>query len=231
VTRAAHAGAALVVLPELFATGASWTSVMAEKIDGPTMAFLRSVSADSGAWVCGSVAIRHESGTIANTVAIAGPDGTLHLSEKHHLSAGRESELFTSSHKLHTFTIDDLRVTPFVGHDIRFPQDFWDAARDTDLFIIPGAEPESRRRQWSVLLAARAIENQCYVIGVNRVGGGGGVSYAGDSAIIDPQGEVLASGAGTEALLIAEVDSALVRFTRDRRPLLSERQLDLITLN
>lgn len=203
---------------------------MAERIDGPTMSFLRSVAASSGAWVCGSVAIRSDSGSIANVVAIAGPDGSLHTSEKHHVSSGRESDLFTSNHKLDTFTIDDLRVTPFVGHDIRFPQDFWDAASDTDVFIIPGAEPESRRRHWSVLLAARAIENQCYVVGVNRVGSGGGVGYAGDSAIIDPQGEVLASGAGTEALLIAEVDSALVRFTRDRSPLLAERQLDLIKL-
>ena len=203
---------------------------MLETTDGPTCAFLSRIAGEVGAWVCGTVAIRTDSVTATNSFVLAGPDGTLHRSDKRHLAAGRESEVFQSGTRIDTFTVEDLRVTPIIGQDIRFPQDLWDAAADTDVFVVPGSEAESRRNQWKVLLAARAIENECYVVGVNRVGTGGGVSYAGDSRIIDPQGEVLAAGAGTEALLVAEVESALVRFTRDRTPLLGDRAPSVITL-
>lgn len=229
ITGAAAAGARLVVLPELFATGSSWTTAIAESDDGPTVSFLRDAAERADAWVCGTVALR-SGGEVVNAVLIAGPDGTLHRSHKHHLSEGREADLFTAKKKVDAFSIEDLRVAPFVGRDLWYPHDFWDAAADVDVFIVPGAEPESRRTQWRTLLASRAIENKCYVIGVNRVGTGGGVSYTGDSQIVDPQGETLALGSGTETILLAEVESALVRFTRDRNPLLGDRVPATITL-
>lgn len=226
----AGAGARLIVLPELFATGTTYNPDLIEGIDGPTCSFLKRVAAKVGAWVCGTVAVRSDAVSATNSFVLAGPDGTLHRSDKRNLAPGRESELFQAGSRIDTFGVEDLRITPIIGHDIRYPQDLWDIAADTDVFVVPGSEPESRREQWQVLLSARAIENECYVVGVNRVGTGGGVSYAGDSRIIDPQGHVLAAGAGTETLLIAEVESALVRFTRDRNPLLGDRGPSVITL-
>lgn len=229
ITGVAATGARLIVLPELFATGASYTQEIIEGTDGPIVRFLSDTAAAVGAWICGTVALRSDAVTAVNACLLAGPDGTMHRSDKRHLT-GRDAEFFQPGTGTPTFTVEDLRVTPIVGHDIRFPHDLWEAAVDTDVFVVPGAEPESRREQWRVLLAARAIENECYVVGVNRVGTGGGVSFAGDSRIIDPQGQVLAAGAETETLLIAEVESALVRFTRDRTPLLGDRAPAVITL-
>ena len=227
---AAGAGARLIVLPELFATGATTNPDLFEPDEGPTIKFLRDVAGRAGSWLCGTVAIGVDGVAAANACILAGPDGSLQRADKRHLAPGRESEAFEAGGRISTFTVDDLRVTPIVGHGIRYPQDFWEVAADTDVFVVPGAEPESRRDHWRTLLGARAIENECYVVGVNRVGKGGGVTYAGDSRIIDPQGEVLAAGAGTETLLVAEVESALVRFTRDRTPLLGDRVPTVITL-
>ena len=84
--------------------------------------------------------------------------------------------------------------------------------------------PESRRHHWRSLLMARAIENQAYVIGVNRVGEGGGLAYSGDSMIIDPLGEVLAGGARQEALLVTDIDPAVVAEVRARFPFLDDRR-------
>jgi predicted amidohydrolase len=230
VVGAAAAGARLIVLPERFATGSSMNPDSVEDHDGPSSTFLRRMAEELDVWICGTIAVRTKAGVVRNEVQLVGPEDVVHRAHKMHLPAGPEADLFTPGARRATFTIDDLRVTPLVGHDIRFPQTFWHAAGDTDVFLVPGAEPEGRRVQWRTLLAARAIENQCYVIGVNRVGSGGGMRHAGDSSIVDPQGEVLAVGAGTETMLLAEVESALVRFTRDRSPLLSERDSAAIVL-
>jgi predicted amidohydrolase len=230
VAGAAAAGARLIVLPERFATGSSLNPDTFEEDGGPATGFLRRMAHDHHVWICGTVALRQPNDTVVNECIIAGPDQVEHRSRKLHLSAGREAETFTAGLRPHTFTIDDLRVTPLVGHDIRFPHAFWTSATDTDVFLVPGAEPESRRHQWRTLLAARAMENQCYVVGANRVGSGGGMRHAGDSSIIDPQGDLLAAGAGTETMLFAEIESALVRFTRDRSDLLAERAADVISL-
>jgi predicted amidohydrolase len=98
------------------------------------------------------------------------------------------------------------------------------AADDTDLFALVANWPEARRDHWRTLLRARAIENLCYVAGVNRVGEGGGLRYAGDSAVISPWGEVLVEGASTEAVLVCDVDPAAVRDARAKFPALSDRR-------
>jgi predicted amidohydrolase len=92
------------------------------------------------------------------------------------------------------------------------------------VYLVPANWPEAGRVQWRTLLRARAIENQAYVIGVNRVGTGGKLSYAGDSMIVDPMGEVLASAAGGEATLLCDIDAAVVRETRDRFRFLQDRR-------
>ena len=97
-------------------------------------------------------------------------------------------------------------------------------ARDTDVYLVVANWPQKRRLHWSTLLRARAIENQAYVVGVNRVGSGGGLDYSGDSAIIDPLGEILASGAGGETMLFADVDTDHVASTRNHFRFLQDRR-------
>jgi predicted amidohydrolase len=93
-----------------------------------------------------------------------------------------------------------------------------------DLFAIVANWPEARREHWRTLLRARAIENLCYVAGVNRVGEGGKLRYAGDSVVVSPWGEVLAEGGADEAVLFADVDPAAVRDARAKFPALSDRR-------
>lgn len=228
IAGASAAGAKLVVFPDRPATGSTLSPYMFESRNGVTTAFFQRAAADHGIWVAGTVAIE-EHGSTAITSYIAGPAGELHASGKHHLTPA-ETDVFVPHMTIDSFLIEDVRVAPFVGLDLRYPNDFWDVAADVDLFIVHGSEPESRGQQWRSLLAARAIENQCYVVGANRVGTGGGFTYRGESAIIDPAGQVLVSATGTETTLVAEVESALVRFTRDRSPLLGEREPLVITL-
>jgi predicted amidohydrolase len=115
-------------------------------------------------------------------------------------------------------------VSFFVCYDLRFADEFWALAHRTDLYVIPANWPESRREHWMALLRARAIENQAYVVGCNRVGNGGGLHYVGDSMIIDPLGVILAHGDATETTLIVDIDPAKVSETRQRFPFLQDRR-------
>ena len=128
---------------------------------------------------------------------LAGPDGTTHRYRKvHPFTFGGEEKSFRAGDELVTVEIDGLRISPFVCYDLRFADEFWQLAPTTDVYLVPANWPERRRLHWQVLLQARAIENQAYVVGVNRVGEGGGLSYVGDSRIVDPVGELLATAAG-----------------------------------
>jgi len=115
-------------------------------------------------------------------------------------------------------------VTPFVCYDLRFPEPFRLAAPETDLFAVVANWPDARREAWRTLLRARAIENLCFVAGVNRAGDGGGLRYAGDSALISPWGEVLAEAGPGEAVLVADADPAAVRDARAKFPALADRR-------
>ena len=106
-----------------------------------------------------------------------------------------------------------------------FADDFWALAEATDLYVIVANWPTKRREHWQTLLRARAIENQAWVIGLNRVGEGGGIDYSGDSMIIDPWGEVVCSASRDETMLLANVAVERVREARTKFPVLQDRRL------
>ena len=124
-----------------------------------------------------------------------------------------------------TVEIGGLRVTPFICYDLRFANVFWDAAPDTDVYLVPANWPSPRRHHWQTLLVARAIENQAYVVGCNRVGtAGDGTEHVGDSRIVSPMGELLATASGVETIVLADVDAAEVISTRERLKFLPDRR-------
>ena len=233
VARAVGAGAELVLLTETFSTGFSMTPGIGEPEGGPSSRFLAAQAAEHGVWVAGTCPeIGEGSGGAAgeqelpyNSFVLAGPDGTTHRYRKlHPFTHAGEHERFRAGEKPVTVLIGGLRVTPFVCYDLRFADVFWRAAPETDVYLVPANWPSARRLHWQVLLQARAIENQAYVLGVNRVGEGGGVTYSGDSRIFDPLGEMLAGGARTETILLADVDAAEVAKVRDRFRFLPDRR-------
>jgi predicted amidohydrolase len=231
VARAAADGARLVVLTEMYATGFSMaTDRIAEPYDGPGSRFLREQACAHGVWVCGSIAERAPDGSgddrPGNVLVLAAPDGSLHRYAKlHPFSYAGEDERVRAGDRTLTVDVEGVRVSLFVCYDLRFADVFWALAPTTDCFVVPANWPAARRDHWRTLLVARAIENQAYVVGVNRVGAGGGLDYAGDSLVVDPWGQVLADGdGGEETVLTAEVDPEVVRATRTQYPFLRDRR-------
>jgi omega-amidase len=230
IAGATGAGAELVLLTETFSTGFSVdTDDFAEEEDGPSSTFLREQAAATGAWVCGSCP-EVPAGADAdrrphNSFVLAGPDGTVHRYRKiHPFTYGGEDKHVRPGDELVTVEIGGLRVSPFVCYDLRFADEFWQRAAQTDVYLVPANWPASRRLHWQTLLQARAIENQAYVVGCNRVGDGGGLAYCGDSRIVDPTGELLATASQGESILFADVTADHVldvrtrfRFMQDRR--------------
>jgi predicted amidohydrolase len=234
VGRAVAAGAEFVLLTETFSTGFSMTPGLGEPEGGPSSQFLAAQAAEHGVWVAGSCpeiapsAVPGESGGELpyNSLVLAGPDGTTHRYRKlHPFTHAGEHERFRAGEKPVTLQIGDLRITPFICYDLRFADVFWGAAPETDVYLVPANWPSPRRLHWQTLLQARAIENQAYVVGCNRVGtAGDGTEHAGDTRIVSPMGELLATAAGVETIVLADVDPAEVAATRDRLRFLPDRR-------
>jgi predicted amidohydrolase len=227
VAAAAGAGARLVVLTEMFATGFSMdTHRTAEHLDGPTVAWLHDRAAAHDVWVAGSVPLIGEDRELpTNSLLVVGPDGTRHRYDKvHPFSYAGEHERFAAGTDAAVVAeVEGVRLGLTVCYDLRFADQYWALARDVDAYLVVANWPDARRHHWRALLDARAVENQAYVVGVNRVGEGGGLLYSGDSRIVDPTGEVLASAAGGETMLLVELDPDVVTTIRTRFPFLQDR--------
>jgi len=227
IGRAVGAGAELVLLTETFSTGFSMTPGIGEPEGGPSARFLAAQAAEHGAWVGGSCPEIAADGELPyNSFVLAGPDGTVHRYRKlHPFTHAGEHERFRAGEKPVTVQIGELRVTPFICYDLRFADVFWRAAPETDVYLVVDNWPSTRRLHWQTLLQARAIENQAYVVGCNRVGtAGDGTPYAGDSRIVDPMGELLATASSVETFVLADVDPAQLAATRDRLRFLPDRR-------
>lgn len=227
VAQAADAGARLAVLTEMYATGFSMAAAeICQPADGPSVTFLREQADRHRMWVAGSVAVEgSDGGRARNRFVAAGPAGEIVTYDKRHpFTYANEHIEFEPGDAVTSFEIDGLRVTPSVCYDLRFADQYWAAGPTTDLFLVVANWPASRRHHWSSLLVARAIENQCYVAGVNRVGNADGLDYTGDSAIIDPSGETLVAAAGVETVLVADVTAERVVEVRQRFPFLQDRR-------
>lgn len=235
IARAAEHEADLVLLSETFSTGfAVEDERFAEPEDGPSSQFLRKMALEHGLWVGGSCpevpALPSVDGSAsdprpANTFVLAGADGTVHRYRKiHPFTFGGEDRHVRAGDELVTVNVDGVRISMFVCYDLRFSDEFWNVARETDVYLIPANWPSTRREHWMTLLRARAIENQAYVVGCNRVGEGGGLVYGGDSCVIGPFGEELAVASDQEEILYADVTAQEVARIRDRFRFLQDRR-------
>src|SRR5206468_579081 len=125
-----------------------------------------------------------------------------------------EHERYAAGSDFVTVDVEGLRVSLFVCYDLRFADEFWTLAATTDLYVVPANWPRPRHEHWRALLRARAIENQAYVLGVNRVGAAGDLPHDGGSALIDPLGGTVFEGAAAAAILTGDVEADTVRQTR-----------------
>lgn len=223
---AAGAGASLALLPEMFPTGFSMASeTIAEEPDGTTVQWMRDQASTHGLHLAGSMATTGNP-LPTNRLVLAGPTRVVgHYDKIHPFSYSRENEHYQAGSDFLTAVVDGVRTTFFICYDLRFADEFWATAPDTDLYVVLANWPRARRQHWQTLLRARAIENQAYVAAVNRVGiDGNDLDYAGDSVIIDPMGNVLASASETETILLADIDPDEVTRVRKRFPFMADRR-------
>ena len=220
-------GARLVVLPEMFATGFSMNAELVSGFAEETRDFLSDLSARLAAFVLAGF-VEPGNPKPANVASIFDPAGReiLKYRKIHPFSLAGEDEHFLAGESVETVEVEGVRVTPLICYDLRFPEPFRMVAANTDLFCVIANWPRSRRQHWSALLKARAIENQVFVLGVNRAGTGDGLEYTGDSVLLHPMGEELATvKTGSTGCCSGEVNAAEVArirtefsFLRDRRP-------------
>lgn len=213
----------LFVLPETFTTGfLGESSGQDEGMDGETVRWMRSQAEARGAAICGSAVIM-DSGARYNRFLFVGPDGAVETYDKRHLfSYAGEDRRYVAGEDRVVFRFGDWRINPQVCYDLRFP--VWCRNRgDYDLQIFVANWPSPRVAAWDTLLRARAMENQSWVVAVNRVGEDGkGVVYPGHSAVYDPLGEVVLAPRDGEGVLSTVIDLGRVRDVRTDFPFAAE---------
>ncbi|MEU4681623.1 carbon-nitrogen family hydrolase [Streptomyces xinghaiensis] len=236
-----QAGSDLVVLPELWPTGAFAYELFedyAETLDGPTVTAMAAAAAEASVWLhAGSVVERAPDGTLYNTSVVLGPDGGLRASYRkiHRFGFDKgEAAMMGGGGEIATVRLPESGTEreTVAGlatcYDLRFPEQFRQLAdAGAELFVIPAGWPARRREHWTLLARARAVENQAYVLACCSAGTHGGVEQAGHSRIIDPWGEVIAEAGEDEEILTADLDLSRVAKTRTDFPVLRDRVLGL----
>lgn len=179
----------LIILPEMFTTGFSMNTSLAEEMDGRTVNWIIDKAKQKNCCILGS-AIITENGKFYNRMLVAKADGEILTYDKRHLfTFAGEQNYYSRGEKQVTFELKSWRICPLICYDLRFP--VWSRnTSEIDLYIYVANWPEVRKKPWSNLLISRAIENLSYVIGVNRIGvDGTNKDYSGNSAIIDFKGD------------------------------------------
>ncbi len=215
----------LIVLPEMFSTGfATQPEDIAEAEPSATLAWMRAMASQRGSAVAGSVAVSDATISYHNRFFFVKPDGTVAYYDKHHLfTYGGEQQSYTAGNERCIVEWRGVRFLLLVCYDLRFP--VWSRNReDYDCALYVANWPTTRIDAWTALLRARAIENQCYVVGVNRVGSDPACQYCGASLAIDPYGHNLAAcTTNAEDSTTAELDMDALRAFRQKFPVLKDR--------
>jgi predicted amidohydrolase len=227
ITEAVHSGATFIVLPEMFSTGFVVDDpTIGEPVGGPSSVFLAAQARRHHVWIGGSCPeLADDDPRPYNSFVVADPEGNQFRYRKiHPFTYGNEHHHFRAGSTHTTVNVAGLRVSLSVCYDLRFADEFWGLAPETDVYVVPANWPLARQEHWLALLKARAIENQAYVVGCNRTGVGGGLTYGGASRIFSPLGEQLASADEHERIIIAEVSADHVSEVRAKFPFLNDRR-------
>jgi predicted amidohydrolase len=248
----------IVILPEMFSTGFSMNvEKLAEKMDGPSVAWMKKLSAERKIIITGSLIIE-ENGNYYNRLVWMLPNGEYGYYDKRHLFAyGQEDQHFTPGHKRLIASVKGWKINLLVCYDLRFPvwarqktaassladivasemeardlpmpppeeagSSLIDQAPEYDVLVYVANWPERRNHAWKTLLQARAIENQCYVVGVNRVGTDGmNLNYSGDSMIVDAMGAVMYTKAHEEDVFTITLQKEALNEVRNKLPFLKD---------
>jgi omega-amidase len=218
----------IVVLPEMFNTGFSMQpELLGETMNDETIEWMKRISAERKIILTGSLIIK-ENGNYYNRLIWMLPNGEHGFYDKRHLFAfAGEDKYFSAGNKRFIASVKGWKMNLLVCYDLRFPvwsrQQPNETGAEYDVIIYVANWPERRSHAWKTLLCARAIENQSYVVGVNRVGNdGNNIYHSGDSMVIDPLGEVLYHVKDEEDIFTITLDKTHLQSVRDKLPFLRD---------
>ena len=218
----------IVVLPEMFSTGFSMNTSLAENMDGETVSWMKRVAAENKIILTGSIIIK-ENENFYNRLIWMLPNGEYGVYDKRHLFGyGNETEHYSAGNKRLIASVKGWKINLQICYDLRFPvwarQNPIDKSEtDYDVLIYVANWPERRSHAWKTLLCARAIENQSYVVGVNRVGNdGNNIYHSGNSMVVDPAGAVLYHKADDEDTFTITLEKENLLEIRNKFPFLKD---------
>ena len=229
VQRAARRGSDLIVFPELWTTGydLARAAELAESLPAdPTIRLLSTWATEYDLWITGSLLLRAERG-VFNAAPLFGPGGQIvgPYRKIHRFGPMGEDRWLEAGNRPGLFDLPWGKTGLAICYDLRFPELFRAyALAGASLILLPSEWPHPRLAHWRTLIRARAIENQCHFVAVNRVGRDRDNAFCGHSAIIDPNGETVVEADESEALLTASIDLALADEVRTRIPVLADRR-------
>ena len=217
----------LIVFPELTLTGFSMNADIAEEPDGDTAEFFCGLSREFSCCVIFGMAVKSGGKTYNRLCCADKGIITAYYDKIHPFSYGGECAVYSAGSKAVEVDICGTRTGFTICYDLRFPELYQKLSRTCGCIVCIASWPETRREHWLTLLKARAIENQCYIIGCNRTGTGGGLSYSGDSAVFSPLGTLVAGAGADSELLFAEIETEAAFAARSSFPVKNDRREDI----
>lgn len=219
----------LLVFPEMTLTGFTMNTALAgeEMLFSPTLRFFKDLSKKySMAMAFGYV--EDFGGEYYNKLMVVSDGRILYDYDKiHPFNFSDEGRHYIGGHEVKTAVLKDMEISGFVCYDLRFPEIFQAVSSHTQMILVIANWPKERVLHWEILLRARAIENQCYVIGVNRIGKGNGIEYVESSMAFDPLGERLTKAHSKSELMLVDVETNKVKEVRSQFPFREDRQVEL----
>lgn len=215
----------LILFPEMTLTGFSMNTEHISEDNNETLNWFKTHAHNYKLFI-GFGHVVKQLNKCENRFTIVSPNGKvlLNYSKIHPFSYSSEDRYYEGGNSVVFTQIGDFNVSPFICYDLRFPEIFQIASKESNLITIAANWPKSRRDNWITLLKARAIENQCFVAGVNVIGLIDGFEYSGDSIIIDPIGNVLAQAEDKEQLVVTDINHMEVLRYRTHFPLKNDRK-------
>ncbi|TQE92076.1 carbon-nitrogen family hydrolase [Ureibacillus terrenus] len=231
IREAVEKGAEIVVLPEMWNTGYALEKLeeLADENGDRTKAFLQRLARELNVHIVGGSVATKRNGKFYNTMYVVNRDGELvsEYSKAHLFRLMDEEKYLEAGNSMNRFDLDDLPAAAVICYDIRFPE--WlraHALAGAKVLFVSAQWPTPRIDHWKILLQARAIENQCFVVAVNRISRKP-ENFNGQSMVIEPWGEVLWTGAEDEELAVIDVDFSKVDEVRTRIPVYDDRRPEL----
>lgn len=229
--RAKNINVDLLLFPELSFTGFTMNTKRFQESDSYTIHYMTNLCKTYGINAgIGYIQQCDNTEKAKNNYVIISKSGDIlcTYTKIHPFSFSTEDKYYTSGNEIVSCNINNITISPFICYDLRFPEIFQIASKTASLITVAANWPRARATQWISLLKARAIENQCYIAGVNRVGIGNNISYSGNSMIINPLGEVIAYGEdGVDDIIVGEVSEEVVNDIRNKFKFKQDRKEEL----